>query len=87
MEAVVDNISQGSASVDIGSGQAQYGSALYGTATYGGAGRRMFHQTLPLEAEGRTVWLKTSYSGQETFRHFTYSFGIVPEPVPRRFSD
>lgn len=87
VEVVVDGLSQGQESIAIGSGQAVYGTAVYGTAQYAGAGRRMYHGTLPLEAEGRTIWVKTSYSGQETFRHFTYAFGLVPEPEPRRFGE
>ena len=86
-EVVVDELSQGQISLTIGSGLAQYGTGLYGTAQYAGAGRRKFHTMLPLDAEGRTAWLKTSYTGQEAFRQFTYALGIVPEPSVRRFSE
>ena len=58
-----------------------------GTALYAGAGRRKFYTMLPLSAEGRTAWLKASYSGQEAFRLFTYAMGIVPEVAPRGFSE
>lgn len=87
VEVVVDDQSQGVEAFNIGAGQAAYGAGLYGTAKYGGAGRKMYHGTLPLEAEGRSAWVKTSYTGQETFRHFTYAIGMVPEPHARRFGD
>ena len=47
----------------------------------------MFYTALPLRAEGRTVWLKTRYSGLETFRIFTYALGLVPEGAVRNFSE
>jgi len=87
VEVYVDGVSQGVESMSIGSGLAVYGTGLYGTAQYGGSGRRMYHGTMPLDAEGRTVWIKTSYVGQETFRHFTYAVGLVPEVQPRRFAE
>ena len=86
-EVVVDGVSQGTDGVSIGSGLAVYGTAVYGTAVYAGAGRRQYYAMLPIGAEGRTMWLKTTYSGQETFLQFTYTFGLVPEPVPRSFSE
>jgi len=87
IEPVLDEVSQGSQSVSIGAGIAQYGSAVYGTALYGGSGRRMFANMQPLGAEGRTAWMKVTYSGQEAFRMFTYSMEIVPESAVRTFSD
>lgn len=87
VEVVVDEQSQGQFGITIGGGLAQYGSTTYGGGQYAGAGRRQFYTPLPLGAEGRTVWLKTSYSGTESFRHFTYAFGLVPERVVRRFSE
>jgi hypothetical protein len=87
VEIVVDGQSQGQEAFTIGAGLAQYGSAVYGTAQYGGAGRRTYYGVLPLEAEGRTIWRKTSYTGQESFRQFTYSLGMLPEARPRRFSE
>ena len=93
VEMVVDNVSQGQMSIGIGAGLAQYNSTTYGSTatstgpTYGGAGRRKFYTPLPLGSEGRTAWLKTSYSGQEAFRQFTYAVGIVPEPAVRQFSE
>lgn len=86
-EVVVDDQSQGQISLSIGSGLALYGSGVYGTALYGGSGRRKYHTMLPLGAEGRTVWLKTSYTGQEAFRQFTYAVGIVPEAHVRTFTE
>ena len=87
IEPVVDELSQGSQPVNIGSGLAVYGTGVYGTATYGGAGRRMFHSMQPLGSEGRTAWIKASYAGQESFRLFTYALEIVPESAVRSFSD
>jgi len=78
-EVVVDDLSQGQQSISIGAGLAVYGSGLYGTAQYAGSGRRKFHTMLPLGAEGRSVWVKTSYQGQEAFRMFTYAIGMVPD--------
>ncbi len=86
-ETVVDEISQGSKSITIGAALAVYGTAVYDTAVYAGAGRKMFYQIQPLTSQGRTAWLKTTYTGKEAFRHFTYNFGIVPEPVQRAFGD
>jgi len=87
VEIVVDGVSQGQVSVPTGVGLAQYGSAIYGTAVYGGVGRRTYFGMLPIEAEGRTIWQKTSYTGQEAFKQFTYAFGILNESRPRRHSD
>lgn len=87
VETIVDDISQGSQAVPIGAGQAVYGTALYGTDAYAGSGRRMFYLTQPLSAEGRSVWIKASYVGQEAFRWFTYHPTIVPEPRPRSFGE
>ena len=60
---------------------------MYGTAVYGGPGRRQFYKTLPLSAAGRTCVLKLSYVGQETFKLFSYTFGVVPESRSRSFSE
>lgn len=87
VEPVLDEMSQGSQPVNIGAGIAQYGSATYGASLYGGSGRRMFAHVQPLSAEGRTAWLKLSYSGEEAFRLFTYSLEIIPESAVRSFSD
>lgn len=87
VEPLIDGISQGSQGVSIGAGLSVYGTAVYGTETYAGAGRRMFHRTQPLGAEGRTMQIKATYSGQEAFRIFTYQLGFVPESRPRSFSE
>lgn len=88
IEVLTDDVSQGSISLDIGTGLFTYGSsnATYGTATYGGAGRVKKYTPQPMSAEGQTVTTKTVYMGQERFRHFTYSHVIVPEPEPRRMA-
>ena len=88
VEVLTDLGSQGQVSIGIGSGIATYGTgSTYSESVYGGAGRRKFYTPLPLSAEGRTVWLKTSYSGQESFRMFTYAVGMVPESNVRTFSE
>lgn len=87
IEPVMDGLSQGGHSIAIGSGLATYGASVYGTATYGGAGRRMWHHMMPLSAEGRTVQLTWRYVGQEAFRVFTYTLGIIPETGARGFSE
>lgn len=86
METLVDNVSQGARTIAIGSGLAVYGTATYGSATYAGSGRRMYHKMLPM-AEGRTIQEKASYQGQATFRWYTHSYEIVPEPRVRSFSE
>jgi len=93
VEVVTDGVSQGQQSVTIGTGLAQYNSTTYGSTatstgpTYGGVGRRKYYFPLPLGAEGRSVWMKNSYSGQEAFRQFTYSIGLVPESHMLSFSE
>ena len=87
IEPLVDGVSQGSQSVTIGAGLSAYGTAVYGTGTYAGVGRRMFYLIQPLAAEGRTLQLKATYSGQEAFRLFTHSFGFVPEVAARGFGE
>jgi hypothetical protein len=86
-EVVVDDQSQGSRTVEIGSGVSLYGTAVYGTAGYGGPSRKMYHIMQPLRAEGRSAWVKTQYQGQEAFKQYGYHLGIVPEPKPRAFSE
>lgn len=87
IEPVVDGLSHGSQPVAIGSGVSVYGTAVYGTGTYAGAGRRMWHLMQPVGAEGRTLQIKATYSGQEAFRAFTYQLGFVPERQPRGFGE
>lgn len=87
IELVTDGQSHGAQAINIGSGLAAYGDAIYGTSHYGGSGRQMFYAMQPLSAEGRTMWVKTAYSGMNAFKHFTVSFTIVPETKPRSFSE
>ena len=87
VEPVVDGLSQGVQAVGIGSGLALYGTGTYGTAVYAGAGRRQSYNTLPLGSEGRTFVLKMTYSGQETFRIFSYHPGLRPETASRTFTE
>lgn len=86
-ETVVDGMSQGQISFQIGTGLATYGSALYGTATYGGTGRRKNYTPLPLGSDGRNVQQKFVYTGQESFALFTYALGMVPEPNVRQMAE
>ncbi len=86
-EVVVDEISQGQVSIPIGSGLSHYGTMRYDVDRYAGSGRRKYYVMLPLASEGRTVWLKNSYTGQEAFRQFTYAIGMTPETSPRGFSE
>lgn len=88
VEVLTDVTSHGQVTIPIGSGLATYGSgSTYAQSVYGGAGRKKFYSPLPLGAEGRTVWLKTSYSGQEAFRLFTYGITMIPESAPLQFSE
>lgn len=87
MEAVIDGVSQGPRSINIGSAGAVYGTAIYGISVYGGAGRKKLYLTLPLTAEGRTYVQKATYTGQERFIWYTYTPGLVPETRPRNFSE
>ena len=89
VEPVIDGVSQGSIALNIGAGLYTYGStaATYGTATYGGAGRRKAYTPLPIAAEGRTAVLKMVYTGTERFKVFTYAFSIIPESIPRQWSE
>jgi hypothetical protein len=87
VESVIDGQSQGAKTVNIGAGQATYGTGLYGTAVYAGAGRRQFFTNLPLGAEGRTLVQKMRYIGSEAFKVFSYALGLVPETRGRDFSE
>jgi hypothetical protein len=88
IDVVADGTPTGAISLNIGAGLFPYGtaSATYGTASrlYGGATRAKAYTELPISASGRALVLKTVYTGQEAFRHFTYAFEVVPEPRPRR---
>ena len=83
----IDGISQGVQAVNISGGVSPYGTAIsYGTAsrTYGGAARKTTpFIPQPLGADGHTVLVKTTYTGQERFRQFTYSHLVLPEVQPR----
>lgn len=87
VEVLTDGVSDGSQGVPIGSAGSVYGSALYGSGLYAGSGRKTAPLMHQLSCEGRTVWMKTSYTGQASFRHFTYAHEIVPESAPRGFSE
>lgn len=86
-ETVVDGVSQGSISLNIGTGLARYGEAIYGTSVYAGSGRRKAYTPLPLGSEGRNIQQKFVYTGTASFALFTYSLGFVPEPHVRQMSE
>ena len=89
-EVITDNVSQGQMAINIGAGLFPYGTVItYGTAsrTYGSAGRFKAYTPLPLSAQGRTVTLRTTYTGQERFKWFGYAFDIVPDPEPTRMGE
>ena len=79
MEFVVDGVSMGSQTVNIGSGLDAYGTTTYGTGTYAGVGRQQIPMDLPLNAEGHTIQMKATYTGSAAFRWFTYRIGLIPE--------
>ena len=83
----MDNVSQGTQSVTIGSGMSVYGTGTYGSATYSGAGRRQFYKILPITADGRTFSLRITYTGQEQWKLYNYHVGLVPETKSRGFSE
>ena len=87
VEPLIDGVSQGSQSVNIGAGLSVYGTAQYGTASYAGAGRRQFYVMLPLGSDGRTFVLRVAYVGQEQWKLFSYHPGLVPETASRSFTE
>jgi hypothetical protein len=87
IEPLIDDVSQGIQSINIGAGLSQYDVSLYDTAVYAGAGRRQWVKNLPLSADGRTFVLRLNYSGQEQFRMFSYHVGLVPESRSRGFNE
>lgn len=88
IEPVVDGVTFGSQTVTMTPSGAVYASGVYGTATYaGGLDRKQFYKLLPLGADGRTFVLKAVYTGQESFRLYSYHVGIVPETHSRSFSE
>jgi hypothetical protein len=87
VESIVDGVSMGTQSVDIGTGLSVYGTAVYGTATYAGAGRRQFVLMHPLRSEGRTMVVRVQYVGQERWRLFSYHSGLVTEMNIRSFTE
>ena len=87
IEPVVDGVSQGTFTLNIGGGLSRYGTAVYGTGAYGSNDRRKWYQILPLQAEGRNLTLKQTYTGQSRFRTFSYAAIVKPESKPRTFSE
>ena len=85
IELLVDSRSFGAQNVDISGTTSVYGTAVYGTATYGGANRKRSPLMFPLEAEGITAEISATYTGQEAFRWFSYSFVLMPETARRGF--
>lgn len=83
----VDGVPIPARTIAIGASGAAYGTAVYGTATYAGTGRRQYYQILPLSADGRTYTQRFQYEGQDAFRLFGYSVGVVPESHTRDFTE
>jgi hypothetical protein len=79
IEAFVDGSGKGSQAIDIGSSLATYGSAIYGTSVYGSAARLQEPFVLPLTCEGRTFAFRFRYTGQASFKLYTYKVRLVPE--------
>jgi hypothetical protein len=86
-EVIIDGVSQGIQSINIGAGLSILGQEILGTSVLGGSGRRQFYMTLPLTSEGRTFVARFNYSGQETFRLFSYHPGLTPESASRSFTE
>jgi hypothetical protein len=86
IEPVIDGVSQGAITLNIGAGLYTYGTGTYGSATYGGAGRAKAYTPLPIEANGRSVVTKFVYVGQERMKVFTHAYGVVPEVKPLQVS-
>lgn len=84
VELLVDGVSQGVQSVNIGDGLSRYGTAVYGTATYGGGDRQTKFVEWPMSAEGHALITKAVYLGQERFKWFGYTHTVLPEPIARR---
>jgi hypothetical protein len=87
VEVVTDGRSQGALALNIGAGLEPYGSTVtYGTPTrlYGGTGRVKKFTPLPIGSEGQTAVLRTVYIGRERFKHFAYTYQILPEGAPRQ---
>ena len=87
IEPLVDGVSQGTFTLDIGQGLSKYDEALYDDGTYDSVERRKWYQIMPLQAEGRTLVLKQTYVGQVRFRSFTYAALVLPESKPRSFTE
>lgn len=88
VETETDGVSQGQISLSIGgSANSVYGTAQYGSGVYAGVGRVKCFTELPLGASGRTLTVKGSYTGQEAFAWFSYAVGLVPETLPRQWTE
>jgi hypothetical protein len=87
VETVTDGVSRGAIALSIGDQNAIYGTGTYGTATYAGAGRRKCFTELPLSADGRSITVKATYTGDERFAWYGYAIGLVPETLPRQWTE
>jgi hypothetical protein len=83
IEVYVDRRLVTTIAFDIGTAGALYGTAVYGTSTYTGVQQLSLPVELPLEAEGRTVYLRAIYVGKKRFRWFGFFIPAVPEPAIR----
>lgn len=83
LESLSDGISVLSASLSVGTGLAVYGTDTYGDGVYAGAGRKPFVFPFPVEAEGRSLVQRATYTGQASFRWFSYAIAHLAEDLPR----
>ena len=87
VEPVTDGLTRGAISLQINGANSIYGTAVYGTGIYAGVNRIKCFTELPLSADGRALVVKGVYSGQEAFAWFGYAVGLVPEVVPRQWTE
>ena len=86
-ETRIDDVSQGSINLPIGSNIAVWGNPVWGSFTWGGSGRRKAYSELPLQSDGRTLEHLMIYSGQQSMKVFTYAYTVLPETNPRTFTE
>lgn len=83
IELQMDNRGFGSQNVNINGTTAVFGTAVFGTSVFGGPSRIRRPLMFPLGAEGLSANITGTYTGQESFKWFTYKLGIMPESVER----
>jgi len=83
VEVQIDGVGVTTQTVSIGTALALFDVALFDVDVFAGAGRKPFVLTLPLRAEGRSILVKGTYTGQGMFRWYTYAPALISEPGPR----